>query len=68
MVFNVLFSFTGFLRPTEEVSKTNISFGVIKNYFHSINGVDCLRTTTEHSQPKSQSLKKKPTCHINDFW
>ena len=28
--------FYGFLRPTEEVSKTNISFGVIKNYFHSM--------------------------------
>ena len=25
-----------FLRPTEEGSKTNISFGVIKNYFHSM--------------------------------
>ena len=36
MVFSVLFSFTDFLRPTEEVSKTNISFGVIKNYFHSM--------------------------------
>ena len=36
MVFSVLFSFTGFLRPTEEVSETNISFGVIKNYFHSM--------------------------------
>ena len=36
MVFSVLFSFTDFLRPTEEVSKTNISFGVIKNYFHSL--------------------------------
>ena len=36
MVFSVLFSFMGFLRPTEEVSKTNISFGVIKNYFHSM--------------------------------
>ena len=28
--------FYGFLRPTEEVSKTNISFGVIKNYVHSL--------------------------------
>ena len=36
MVFSVLFSFTGFLRPTEGVSKTNISFGVIKDYFHSM--------------------------------
>ena len=36
MVFSVLFSFAEFLRPTEEVSKTNISFGVIKNYFHSM--------------------------------
>ena len=36
MVFSVLFSFTEFLRPTEEVSKTNIFFGVIKNYFHSM--------------------------------
>ena len=30
MVFSVLVSFTEFLRLTEEVSKTNISFGVIK--------------------------------------
>ena len=36
MVFSILFSFTGFLRPTEEVSETNISFGVIKKYFHSM--------------------------------
>ena len=36
MVFSVLFSFTDFLRPTELVNKTNISFGVIKNYFHSM--------------------------------
>ena len=36
MVFFVLISFTGFLRPTDEVGKTNIRVGVIKNYFHSI--------------------------------
>ena len=30
--------------------------------------MDCLRTTTVHSQHKSQSLNKKSTCHINDFW
>ena len=30
MVFSVLFSFTDLLRPTEEVSETNISFGVKK--------------------------------------
>ena len=36
MVFSVLFSFTGFLRPTEEVSKTKSDFGVIKKYFHSM--------------------------------
>ena len=27
-----------------------------------------MRTTTVHSQHKSQSLNKKSTCHINDFW
>ena len=36
MVFSILFSFTGFLRPTEEVSETNIFFGVLKKYFHSM--------------------------------
>ena len=30
--------------------------------------MDCLKTTTEHLQDKSQSLNKKSTCHINDFW
>ena len=30
--------------------------------------MDCLRTTTVHLQHKSQSLNKKSTCHINDFW
>ena len=29
--------------------------------------MDCLRTTTVHSQHKSQSLNKKSTYHINDF-
>ena len=30
--------------------------------------MDCLRTTTVPLQHKSQSLNKKSTCHINDFW
>ena len=68
MVFSVLFSFSDFLRHTEEVSKTNISFGVIKKLCSQHDGVDCLRATTVHLQHKSQSLNKKSTCHINDFW
>ena len=32
------FFFTGFLRPTEDVSKTNVCFGVIKNHFYSMMG------------------------------
>ena len=39
MVFSVLFSFSDFLRHTEEVSKTNISFGVIKKLFSQHDGV-----------------------------
>ena len=60
--------FYGFFKTYRRSQENKYFLWCDKKLFSQHDGVDCLRTTTVHSQHRSQSLNKKSTCHINDFW
>ena len=50
--------FYGFFKTNRRSQENKYFLWCDKNLFSQHDGVDCLRTTTEHSQHKSQSLNK----------